>query len=263
MFRAPRSLKTQATAPPCRDAVRSAGKGALKTCSRVNACCRGVAMFRIAASASAGIFQDIVTSRTTTVILRSEATKNLPSFAPEQILRFAQNDNSGTLPPEQLDESPAIGRQLGGADPGHFRQGFERTGPERSDRRECAVVEDDVWRDGPLRGFAPPPHLQRLEENVIGPVGLFGSGDLVAFGRDRASRLRSLRPPAARYPRAGRLGQGQLRVVPAPGHDVAPQTCQRERAVDVVGSPEQSSPNSGLQPPANLLRVLPREEPGR
>src|SRR6266511_5386194 len=92
------------------------------------------------------------------------------------------NDRTKTLPREQLDESPAVGRQLGGADPGHFREGFERTGSQRSDRRERAVVEDDVRRDGPLRGFAPPPHLQRLEENVIGPAGLFGSGDLAASG---------------------------------------------------------------------------------
>src|SRR5438045_4657276 len=39
MLRAPRSLKTHATAPPAGAATSSSGNGALITCSSVNRCC--------------------------------------------------------------------------------------------------------------------------------------------------------------------------------------------------------------------------------
>src|SRR6266508_6407247 len=100
-------------------------------------------MFRIAASPSGRTFQDIVTSR-----IDSRFQIPHSKFDGHRSLESGTWNLNGTLPREQLDESPAIGSQLGGADPRHFRQGFERTGPERSDRRERAIVEDDVRRDG-------------------------------------------------------------------------------------------------------------------
>ena len=60
-------------------------------------------------------------------------------------------------------------------------------------------MEDDVGRDGALRGLAAPPALQRFEENVVRPVDLLGG----TAARRRRERLRDLQPLAARQLRAG------------------------------------------------------------
>src|SRR2546422_6758747 len=75
MLRAPRVLKTQATAPPAGAAVSSSGNGALITCSMVKAgCCEPSAAGRSRAS---------VTARSNLIMLE-DASSVEPRRPPEQ-----------------------------------------------------------------------------------------------------------------------------------------------------------------------------------
>src|SRR5437667_12338057 len=95
MLRAPRSLKTQATAPPLGAAVRRSGKGALITCSMVNPDCCAATEGGTAPSASAA-------ARTVEgfrrVVMTPKATVSLNPWRCPILAADAQEDRRGPDP---------------------------------------------------------------------------------------------------------------------------------------------------------------------
>src|SRR5580765_7032927 len=144
MLRMPLSLNTHATAPPEGAAVRSLGNGAERACSIVNPAART---------------QAPETQKEATTTARRLTAIRTPKKSARTLTRR-----------DQIQDRLSVGLQLDGPDARDAAEGLERARADGGDRRERAVVEDNVRRNGSLGGLAPPPDLQRLEQDVVRPV---------------------------------------------------------------------------------------------